>query len=284
MMELDKSRVVRIIKAALKEDIAKGDISTDSIIPRFESVKGGIFANEECVVCGIEICEWILSTLDYSVRFKPLVSDGDVTHKGKEIAFFEGRARAILTAERTMLNFLSFLSGISTETRKYVDKTSNYNVKILDTRKTFPLLRYLQKYAVSVGGGYNHRMSLSDMVIVKDNHLAISNEKCEIKNVRNKIQKNIKIEVEVEGLDHFERILKDRPDVIMLDNMDAESVKKAVQIREACGLEQEVELEVSGGITLETVEAYAATGVEGISVGALTDSVRGIDFSLNFVQ
>jgi len=283
-MNLEKTRVMNIIKAALKEDIGRGDITTNAIVPRLESVKGGIIANEECVVCGIDIAEWVLSSLDYSVRFKPQVQDGDVAHAGKEVAFLEGHARAILTAERTMLNFLSLLSGVATETRKYVERVKNYNVKILDTRKTLPLLRYLQKYAVTVGGGYNHRMNLGEMAILKDNHRQVSGAGHQTEALRERIQKNIKIELEVDTLEEFEQALKQKPDIIMLDNLDVETVKKTVQVREAYGLSREILLEVSGGITLHNVEGYAATGVDKISVGALTDSVRGIDFSLNFVR
>ncbi len=284
-MELNKARVIRIIKAALKEDIGKGDITTNSLVGKLASIKACITANEECVICGINIAEWVLAGLDYSIRFKPQVSDGDIAAKGKEVAFIEGHARAILTAERTMLNFLSLLSGIATETKKYVDKVKTYNVKILDTRKTFPLLRYLEKYAVSVGRGYNHRMNLNEMVMVKENHKKIQNPnitKSQIPNLRERIQKNIKIEVEVESLEQFEDVLKQMPDIIMLDNMNVEDIKKAVRIRnESEKALRDTILEVSGGITLDNVEEYAKTGIDTISIGAITDSVRSIDFSLN---
>ena len=284
-MELNKARVMRIIKAALKEDIGKGDITTNSLIRKLRSIKACITLNEECVICGINIAEWVLAGLDYSIRFKPQVSDGDIAAKGKEVAFIEGHARAILTAERTMLNFLSLLSGIATETKKYVDKVKTYNVKILDTRKTFPLLRYLEKYAVSVGRGYNHRMNLNEMVMVKENHKKIQNPnitKSQIPNLRERIQKNIKIEVEVESLEQFEDVLKQMPDIIMLDNMNVEDIKKAVRIRnESEKALRDTILEVSGGITLDNVEEYAKTGIDTISIGAITDSVRSIDFSLN---
>ncbi|MFH1791415.1 MAG: nicotinate-nucleotide diphosphorylase (carboxylating), partial [Candidatus Omnitrophota bacterium] len=166
-IELDKNRVKKIIRAALKEDLGRGDITTNFIIPKLESVNGVIFANEECVLCGISIAEWIFSEMDFSVRFKPQAEDGEALHPGQEAAFVEGHARAILTAERVALNFLSFLSGIATETRKYVDKAGDRACRVLDTRKTFPLLRYLEKYAVQVGGGHNHRMDLGEMVMVK---------------------------------------------------------------------------------------------------------------------
>ncbi|MCK4463400.1 MAG: carboxylating nicotinate-nucleotide diphosphorylase, partial [Candidatus Omnitrophica bacterium] len=199
-------------------------------------------------------------------------------------------ARAVLTAERTMLNFLSFLSGIATRTKKYVDKVKAYNVKILDTRKTFPLLRYLEKYAVSVGGGYNHRMNLGEMVMVKDNHIAVHSPSLDfardrqsiVHSLRSKAQKNIKIEIEVQSLEQFEDTLKQMPDIIMLDNMSTEDIKKAVRIRnESEKALRDTVLEVSGGITLDNVEDYAKTGIDTISIGAITDSVRSIDFSLN---
>lgn len=284
-MELNKARVMRIIKAALKEDIGKGDITTYSLVPKLASTKACITANEECVICGINIAEWVLAGLDYSVRFKPQVSDGDAVSKGKEVAFIEGHARAILTAERTMLNFLAFLSGIATRTKKYVDKVEAYNVKILDTRKTFPLLRYLEKYAVSVGGGYNHRMNLGEMAMVKDNHMKVIGAQAHrCAGLRNKIQKNVKIEVEAENLEQFEDALKQMPDIIMLDNMSTEDIKKAVRIRnESEKALRDTVLEASGGITLDNVEDYAKTGVDTISIGAITDSVRSIDFSLNIL-
>lgn len=280
-MKLDKARVLRIIKATLKEDIDRLDITTNSLIPKLAGAKACITANEDCVVCGINIIEWVIETLDYSVRFKGQVSDGDAAARGKEIAFLEGHARAILKAERTMLNFLSLLSGISTETRKYVDKTKAYNIKIMDTRKTFPLLRYLEKYAVSVGGGYNHRMNLSEMAMVKDNHIKVTGKAFGgVRDLREKIQKNIKIEIEVDNLKQFKDLLNEKPDIIMLDNMSADDVEKAVKMRQESGTSKNIALEVSGGISLDNVEDYAKTGIDMISIGAITDSVNGIDFSL----
>jgi len=281
-MQLDKARVQRIIKAALKEDIGEGDITSVSIIPKLASVKASIVAKEECVVCGIDIAEWVQSACDYTVRFKPQVEDKDTVRKGKEIAFIEGRARGILKAERTMLNFLSLLSGIATEAKKYADKVKKYNVKIMDTRKTFPLLRYLEKYAVTVGEAYNHRMDLSEMVLVKDNHIRVHGTRDTVQGIRKKVQKGMRIEIEVDDIKQFEEVLKERPDIIMLDNMSVSEVKKAVEMRKTEGMDK-VALEVSGGITLDNVEDYAKTGIDTISVGALTDSVRGIDFSLNII-
>lgn len=282
-MKLDKARVIRIIKAALKEDLGKGDITTTLLVSKPRSSKGVIIANEDCILCGINIAEWVFAAVDYSVRFKPQASDGTKVHRGEEIAFVEGHARTILTAERLTLNYISLLSGIATETRKYVDKIENYGVKILDTRKTFPLLRYLEKYAVSVGGGYNHRMNLSEMVMVKDNHLRLQDTKLNIKSLRKRSPSNIKIEVEVNNLDEFEKVLMQKPDIIMLDNMKTQDVKKAAALRDKQTFGSDIILESSGGITLDNVEEYAKAGVDTISIGAITDSVRSIDFSLNLI-
>ncbi len=163
-MQLDKDRVLPIIKAALKEDIGKGDITTGALIDKFISTRASIITKEDCVVCGLQASEWVMAQIDYSVRFKPNCKDGDLVGKGKELVFLEGHASSILRAERTMLNFLGFLSGLSTTTKTFVDKVRPYGVKIMDTRKTYPLLRYLEKYAVSVGGGANHRMGLYNPV------------------------------------------------------------------------------------------------------------------------
>ena len=170
-MHLEKDRALPIIKAALKEDIGKGDITTTALIDKFLSPKASIITKSDCVVCGLQIAEWVMAQIDYSVRFKPNCKDGDFVGKGKELAFLEGHASSILRAERTMLNFTEFLSGIATNTKAFVDKVRPYGVKIMDTRKTYPLLRYLEKYAVSVGGGANHRMGLYDQVLIKDNHI-----------------------------------------------------------------------------------------------------------------
>ena len=282
-MKLDKARVMRIIKAAIKEDLGIGDITSNSLISKLDSAKGSIIANEESVLCGITIAEWIFGAIDYSVRFKPQARDGDIVHPGEDVAFVEGHARAILASERLALNFMSLLSGIATETKKYVEKTKKYGVKILDTRKTFPLLRYLEKYAVSIGGGYNHRMNLGEMVMVKDNHLKVLDAKIDIRSLRNKLQRNIKIEVEVENLDQFKQAVMRKPDIIMLDNMDPDDIRKAVRLRNEKPSSKNVKLEVSGGITLDNVEKYAETGVDRISIGAITDSVEGIDFSLSLI-
>ncbi|MDP3730816.1 MAG: carboxylating nicotinate-nucleotide diphosphorylase [Candidatus Omnitrophota bacterium] len=291
-MQLDRDRVLPIIKAALKEDIGKGDITTTALVDKFLSSRATMIAKEDCVVCGLKIAEWAMAQVDYSVRFKPNCNDGDFVGKDKELAFLEGRVSSILRAERTMLNFIGFLSGISTKTKAFVDKAKPYGVKIMDTRKTYPLLRYLEKYAVSVGGGANHRMGLYDQALIKDNHIkAIScqlsaiSKKTSLKDlVETARKKNIRgtvIEIEVTDTAEFQDALQGKPDIIMLDNMTPKLVKACVEIRRMS--KTKAMLEVSGGITIDNIDQYADTGVDMISIGALTHSVKSIDLSLEIV-
>ena len=286
-MRLDKARTLRIIKAALKEDIGLGDITTASTVPKLASVKAAIIANEDFVMCGTLVAEWVLNAIDYSVRFKPQVAEGELVREGKEVAFIEGHARSILAAERTVLNFICFLSGITTRVRSFVDKVEHYKADIYDTRKTFPLLRYLEKYAVTIGGGKNHRLGLWDQVLVKENHIRASNisgKKDFVAEIRKNITKNVKVEVEVESLEEFKSIVAEKPDIIMLDNMSVLNAKKAVEIRNSLSRKpKKPVLEVSGGVTMENVEDYAKTGVERISLGSITDSVESVDMSLEIV-
>ena len=294
-MQLEKERVLPIIKSALKEDIGKGDITTGALVDKFMSSKAVIVAKNDCVACGLQIGEWVMSQVDYSVRFKPNCKDGDFVGKGKELVFLEGRVNSILRAERTMLNFMEFLSGIATNTKAFVEKASPYGVKIMDTRKSYPLLRYLEKYAVSVGGGANHRMGLYDQVLIKDNHIKVArgqgpgargqDRKITLKELVIIAKKrNIRgtvVEIEVTTPAEFQDALQGKPDIIMLDNMSVADVLACVEIRRMSRIK--ALLEVSGGINLENVEEYAKTGIDMISVGALTHSVKAIDISLEVV-
>jgi nicotinate-nucleotide pyrophosphorylase (carboxylating) len=294
-MRLDKDRVLPIIKSALKEDIGKQDVTTLAVVDKFLSSKASIVTREDCVVCGLQIAEWAMAQIDYSVRFKPNCNDGDAVGRGKELAFLEGHASSILRAERTMLNFVSFLSGIATKTKAFADKAKPYGVKVMDTRKTFPLLRYLEKYAVSAGGGANHRMGLFDQVLIKDNHIrAMRHESCVLRKNNKPVslkeivlearRKNLKgavIEIEVESPHDFEDALAGKPDIIMLDNMSVKDVAACVEIRRMS--KAKALIEVSGGIDLDNIDSYARCGVEMISVGSLTHSVRSIDMSLELV-
>lgn len=292
-MKLDKERVLPIIKAALKEDIGKSDITTAVLVDKFLSSKATIITKEDCVICGLNIAEWVMAQIDYSVRFKPNCNDGDLVGKDKEIAFLDGHVSSILRAERTMLNFIGFLSGIATKTQAFVKKAKPHGVKVMDTRKTYPLLRYLEKYAVSVGGGANHRMGLYDQVLIKDNHIKSSQGpgsrgqgkrvtlKELVETARKKNLKGTIIEIEVTNTAEFQDALQGKPDIIMLDNMGLKDVLACIEVRRMS--KTKTLLEISGGINIETIEEFAKTGVEMISVGALTHSVESIDMSLEIV-
>ncbi|MFH1836828.1 MAG: carboxylating nicotinate-nucleotide diphosphorylase [Candidatus Omnitrophota bacterium] len=292
--DLDKKRVDAIIRFALKEDIWTGDLTSQASIDRFFNMCCVILARDKGIVCGMDIVERVFAAVECTLKFRSLVKDGERIEPGQEIAFIEGEAQAILRGERTALNFLGFLSGIATKTRRIVDAVEGSSIKIYDTRKTIPLHRYLEKYAVTVGGGHNHRKGLWDMVLIKDNHLrAFSMQMKEtdneviireiLKRVKKSVQKNIKIEIEVETLEECGYALEEAPDVIMLDNMTPDKIKEAVAMRKAKGLEGKVLFEVSGGITERNIRDYAQTGADIISTGSITGSVKPIDFSLEAV-
>jgi len=294
MTTLDKKRIDRIIRFALKEDIRTGDITSQAVIDRFLDASAVIISRGEGIISGMDVVERTFAAVDCSLKFRPLVKDGDKAAADMEIAFIEGNARAILKGERTALNFLGMLSGVSTRTREIVEAARPSNVKIYDTRKTIPLNRYLQKYAVTVGGGHNHRKGLWDMVLLKDNHIKAfgmqkkitdSAEiiKSIIRHTRNSVQKNIKIEIEVETLKECESALNEKPDVILLDNMTPEMIRNAVILRKEKNLEEKVLFEVSGGINMENVKDFAVAGVDIISMGALTSSLTPVDFSLEVI-
>lgn len=283
-------KIKSIIKQAFKEDIGRRDITTERFIPQNKQIKAILLAKEDCVVCGLKITRLVFEARDRNIRFKPEVLEGQKIKKGKIIAKLWGQARAILTAERVALNFLSFLSGIATKTREYVDKVKPYRAKIMDTRKTTPGLRNLEKYAVRVGGGYNHRFRLDEMVLVKDNHIKVAGRRLQaaglrniIEGIRKKIPRGIKLEIEVNNLIQFKDALGVKPDIIMLDNMRIKDIKKAVEIKKHSRLtthDSGLKLEASGGINLNNVKKIAATGVDMISIGALTHSVKSVDMSL----
>ncbi len=294
MSGLDKKRVDAIIRFSLKEDIWTGDITSESVLDESTCIDAVILAKQSGVMCGIDIAERIFAQVDSELRFRPQIKDGDPVEPGQEIAFVEGKGISVLKGERTALNYMSILSGVATKTHRMVDAVSGTGVKIYDTRKTIPLHRYFQKYAVIVGGGENHRKGLWDMVLLKDNHIRAFGMQMKtsdsgviikdlIKRSREKVQKNIRIEIEVESLAECECALSEGPDVIMLDNMAPETIKKAVEMRKSMGLGKDVLFEVSGGITLDNVRGYAETGIEIISSGSLTGGIDPIDFSLEVV-
>ncbi|MDD5428542.1 MAG: carboxylating nicotinate-nucleotide diphosphorylase [Candidatus Omnitrophica bacterium] len=284
-MQLDKERVLPIIKAALKEDIGNGDITTTPLVEKTASSKASIIAKEDCVVCGLKIAEWIMAQVDFSVRFKPNCDDGHFVGSGKELAYLEGHTASILRAERTMLNFLSLLSGVATAAKLFADKARPYGVKIMDTRKTLPLLRYLEKYAVFTGGGLNHRMGLYDQVLIKDNHIKAQGGRRTLKEIveaaRKKNIRGTKVEIEVTTVEEFNDALAGKPDIIMLDNMTPQLVSSCVEIRRLSKIKPVIE--VSGGINKDTIEEFAKAKPDVISIGSITASVKSIDLSLEIV-
>lgn len=294
MKDLDKKRIDTIIRFALKEDVWTGDITSQGVINEKFDVDALILAKEKGVVCGMDIVERIFAAVDIDLKFRPMVKDGDVVEPDQEIAFVEGDAQAIMKGERTALNYLAILSGVSTRTSKMVDAVSGTGVKIYDTRKTIPLHRYLEKYAVRVGGGYNHRRGLWDMVLIKDNHIRAYSmqEKTKdpeviikgvIRRARDFVQEDIRIEIEVETLAECKYALEEGPDVIMLDNMTPEMISEAIELRKKAGMDGTVLFEVSGGITLDNIRDYASTGVDIISSGSITASIDPVDFSLEVI-
>ncbi|MCG3176084.1 MAG: putative nicotinate-nucleotide pyrophosphorylase [carboxylating] [Candidatus Omnitrophica bacterium] len=272
------------IKYALREDVGLRDITTSAIIPKTLLIRAEIEARESGVLCGIEVAEKVFRHVDENIRFLPVSADGDLLEKGREIAYIQGPAASILVAERTALNFLQRLSGIATLTRKYVDKIAGTGARILDTRKTTPNLRALEKYAVKIGGGRNHRFGLMDQVLIKDNHLRIlRNESIPqiVQRVRQASLRKTVIGIEVKNLKELAEALKTDVQYILLDNMDLPTVREAVQMRARSA--PGIELEVSGGISLENVRAYAECGVERISVGRLTYGAPALDMALDIV-
>jgi len=279
-VNLDVEKIKPLVESALKEDIGEGDITSRVLVPSECEAKGVIIAEERGIIAGIPVAELVFKILGSRLRFKAYVSDGDRVDKGKRIAEISGEAGAMLAGERVALNFLGHLSGIATKTGSFVEKTSGLNVKIMDTRKTLPGLRMLEKYAVGIGGGYNHRMGLYDAVLIKDNHIELAGEKIGdmVKKVRSGVSPSVKIEVEAGDFSELREALIGSPDIIMLDNMTVDEVKEAVDIVRESGCE--VLLEVSGGIKLGNVREYAETGVDTISVGELTHSVQSLDISM----
>ncbi len=273
-----------IVKNALREDVGSRDITTSSIIPKNLSIKADIEFKQKGVLCGIEIAERVFRLVDENLRFLPVAKDGEWIEKSREVAYIEGSASSILIAERTALNFLSRLSGVATITKMFVDQVKGTPAKILDTRKTTPGLRVLEKYAVATGGGTNHRFGLYDQVLIKDNHLRILRKTPLVDIVAtakgNTLKKTI-VGVEVKNLLELKEALKSKANYILLDNMSVENVREAFLLRKKLG--GKIELEVSGGITLDNVKDYAQVGVERISVGLLTHASPSIDISLDIV-
>ncbi len=269
-----------VLEAALAEDIGSGDVTCLATVPENAICSGLIFAKQNALVCGVQIARAAFEKVDSRIKVEVLAGDAQMIQSGQSVLRVRGPARGILTAERTALNFLQHLSGIATETKKYADKIAGTRARLLDTRKTLPGWRKLQKYAVACGGGVNHRIGLYDMVLIKDNHLKLMNREhpgdfsAAVARARG-LFPGLKIEIEAETIDEVRLALAAGADIILLDNMTCGQMRECVTLAAGRAL-----LEASGGVTLDTVEQIARTGVDFISVGALTHSVRAIDFSL----
>ena len=265
-----------LIKIALKEDIGSGDITTDNLVDPDLEGKGVIIAKEPFVIAGLDVACQVFKHLNANVIFIPVYIDGNFVKEGETIATVEGKLRALLLGERTALNFLQRLSGIATCVRSYVDELKNKRVRLVDTRKTTPGWRVLEKYAVRVGGAHNHRMGLYDGVLIKDNHIAACGGiKKAVDRIRTRVSHLVKIEVEVSTLDQVKDALKAGVDVIMLDNMSIEQIKEA-----AAFIDEKALVEVSGNVTKSGLKSLADAGVDIISVGALTHSAGCVDISM----
>ncbi|APV45192.1 nicotinate-nucleotide diphosphorylase (carboxylating) [Dehalogenimonas formicexedens] len=277
-----QAQIEQIIDVALAEDLGRGDRTTELVIPQNMGGTAGIIAKEPAVVCGGEIARIAFMKVDQTLQIKVNIPDGQKAKAGEPVLLVTGRVASILKTERVALNFLSHLSGVATATSQFVEKVKGLDVKISDTRKTLPGLRLLEKYAVYAAGGQNHRPDLASGIIIKDNHLvALAARGVSIPDAIAKARagaKGMKVEIEVQNLEQLQQAILGKPDIIMLDNMAIDDMKKAVKMVPAS-----ISLEASGGITLENVRAVAETGVDVISIGAITHSARAIDFSLSFI-
>lgn len=285
LKKLDSKHYSDLVDLAINEDIGKGDITTQSVNLPEESFMGVFTSREEGILAGVDLLPYILKKISPSSKIKLLLKDGAKLKRGTKIAIIKGPTSGVLMAERIILNFLQRLSGIATITHQFVSKVEGTKCQILDTRKTTPGWRNLEKYAVLCGGGINHRIGLYDAVMIKDNHIASLSKTSDtpiregVTRARKNVGNSIKIIVEVDTLNQMVEALTVSPDVILLDNMDLQKLKKAVQLRNKTM--PQILLEASGGVNLKTVQKIAKTGVDRISVGALTHSVKALDIGLD---
>jgi len=272
------------ISRAIEEDHIHHDITTQLLVPTKHISEANIVAKEETVVCGTELVKDIFHRLDPRMKLTFLKKDGDRVKRHQRIVHLKGKTRAILSGERIALNYMAYLSGIAYLTNQFVVRARPYKAKIMDTRKTIPGLRALVKMAVRTGGGVNHRFNLKEMVMIKDNHHVAYIKERSIERAIKKIRSKTKhlIVVEVDTLIQFKQALKARPDIILLDNMPPRRLKKAVEINKKS--EKPCLLEASGGINLRNIKAVAKTGVDRISIGALTHSPQASDYSMEFIK
>lgn len=282
----------RIVRQAVSEDLDRGhDLTTAALIGREVSGEAAFVARQSGVASGLQAAKVACDEMDLDVDWLPLLDDGDALTPGAALARYSGAARDMLTGERVTLNLLCKLSGIATLTRQYVDRIAGTKAAIYDTRKTTPGWRHLEKYAVRCGGGRNHRMGLYDAVLIKDNHLAIAGHSGPLSDAVTRAREFVQqqlgsrapgtiIEIEVDTLEQFREVLQSRPDIVLLDNMTPDQLNQAVRLRDSEA--PEVQLEASGGINLNTIRAVAETGVDRISVGALTHAAPWLDIGLDW--
>src|SRR3989304_269432 len=293
--KLEPEKINALIQLAIQEDIGTGDVTTENLIPDSLIVEGVFIAKESGVIAGLPVVEYFFSKLDKGVSLEQNVKDRTFVKRGETIASLKGSAKTLLSGERIALNFLQRLSGIATLTARFVERIKPLKTAIMDTRKTIPGWRYLEKYAVAMGGGVNHRMGLYDQVLIKDNHLDILKVETGLKPVstsiiekavsalRQKIKKGILVEVETRTLDEVKDALKAGVDIILFDNMNIaqlEEVVKMVKNWKPSKVRRKPLTEASGNITMENVHLVAQTGVDRISVGAITHSAKALDISL----
>ena len=268
-----------IIRVALEEDLGSGDLTTDAIMDAELKGNASLLAQERLVLAGLAVFSRVFKILSPEIEFEYYFEDGQIVPSDKEICIISGAISSILKAERTALNFLQRMSGIATLVRSYVDKVGMQGVRVLDTRKTAPGLRLLDKYAVRMGGGFNHRFGLYDGILIKDNHImAAGSITRAVVLVREKAPHTVKVEVEVEDLAGVEEAIQAGADAILLDNMSPEIIRQAINL-----VDGRVMTEASGNITLDNIMEVARTGVDLISVGAFTHSVRAVDMSLDLI-
>ena len=269
-----------IIDAALREDMPQGDITSESIIPVDSRARAIILAKENGILAGMDVARRVFEKIDPGVKFKKEKNDGQKFCDGETLAVLQGSSISLLKGERTALNFLQRMSGIATTTGMFVQALEGTEAKILDTRKTTPGLRALEKYAVKMGGGQNHRQNLSEMVLIKDNHLKLVGSISEaVKRAKERIAPGIKVEVEATCLAEVQEAVRAGADMVMLDNMRIDKMKEVIK-----WVEGKVPLEASGSVTLEKIKEIAALGIDFISVGSLTHSYKSVDISMEFLE
>ena len=274
---IDFQHLKKFIENALEEDIGAGDITTNAIISKRETATGKVIAKDDLIICGLEFFNYVFLCLDKKIIIDHKFLDGEKAQDGDVLLSFSGNTRALLSGERVALNILQRLSGIATLTSKFVKKVPE-SIKILDTRKTTPGLRTLEKYAVRCGGGFNHRFGLYDAVLIKDNHIkAAGSITRAVEKIRKKILHPLKIEVEVKNMEEIKEAIQTKCDVIMLDNMSSAHTKEAIK-----AINGKAKVEISGNIGLHNIQKIAEIGIDFISIGALTHSAPAVDISMVF--